>query len=84
MKVYLEGEIRGVVKRESTDSESGLQKTKYRTFIENEDGERLEINCATDYSAHKGKSGVARINVWDRDGGGYWLTLDQFTPSSVD
>jgi len=83
MQVFFEGEIRGVKENVRTD-ETGLEKKKYRTFIENEVGERLELNCNRDYSHLKGKSGVAKINVYDREGGGYWLTLDEFVGASIE
>jgi len=84
MKVFLEGELRGVMARERVDPTTGDKTTKYRTFIENEDGERLELNAKTDYSDLKRKAGVAQIGVYDREGGGYWLTLLEFVPQDID
>jgi len=84
MKVYLECEVRGAVERKIVDNDSGETSIKYRTFLENEDGERLELNCKKDYSSEKGKFGVAAVGVYSRDGGGFWLTLLDFTPKHID
>jgi len=83
MKVYFQGEIRGVKANERTDPETGTKSTKYRTFIEDEDGERLEVNSKKDFTERKGENGVAELAVYERgEGGGYWLTLTEFFPGT--
>jgi len=90
MQLFLECEIRGVIPRKPyTDPVTGevdLSKKKYRTALESESGERLEVNSSHDYTEFVKKGqGVAKLNVFpNTEGGGFYLTLDEFVPQTIE
>lgn len=78
LKAYFECELRGTSERSRADS------TKFLTFLENEEGERLEVNSKKDFAEYKRQKGVASLGLWRRDGGGYWITLLEFIPKDIE
>lgn len=80
MKVFLEAEVRGVQRKDFNGQ------IKYRTFLEDENGERLEVNSKNDYSEFSKKGpGVAKLTVTETNSGGsYFLTLDEFVPQTIE
>jgi len=83
LKAFIECELRGSQEKIRTDEE-GKTTTKYLTYLENEEGERLEVNAKEDYSDLKGKTGVASLGIYKRDGGGYWITLLEFVAKDIE
>jgi len=83
MKVFFDCVVRGVEQRERVDTDTGEKTTKYRTRLDDsETGQRLEVNCKKDFTEYKDETGVAEILIYDREGGGFWLTLSEFYPKA--
>jgi len=85
MKVFLEASLEMVAKKTFTNRDTGTVETKYRTYLKDEDGDIINVNCNTNFEVYKGREGVAKLGVYEqgKDGKGYWLSLLEFVPKDL-
>jgi len=85
MPAYTEGKIKMVVNRTFKDRETGEEKPRFTTYIEldTDKKELLQVNAKRDFSTLIGKQGVAQLGIWEREGGGFWVTLIDFKDIKV-
>jgi hypothetical protein len=78
MHVYVEATIKDVSK-ESFPGQNGETVEFYVNTLKNFEGEKLEVNSKDNtYQIYEGQTGVCKIQISDRDKGGYKLSLRGF------
>jgi len=81
MQVFLECKPALIAKKDFTNRESGEVRTRYQTYLQDENGDMIVVNSKFDVTKHKDRQGVAKLGVFERnEGPGFYLTLLEFVP----
>jgi len=74
-----------IVEKNSFKDQEGKEINYHINYLKDEEGGVLEVTSGPDFSGYEGQSGVATITPRKREGGGYKLSLTDFTPeASID
>lgn len=81
MKLYVNSTLK-IVEDNNFKGQDGKEVSYHTNFIKSEDGEILQATSARDFTEEEGQSGIAVINVRERENGGFKCQLSDFLTDS--
>jgi len=84
MRLYTNAKIVAVETNSAPDKERPGETIEWFTnYLKNSEGGMLKVNSSTSFEEFEGQSGGCSIEVTERQGGGYKLSLKKFSTTDT-